>query len=344
MNDEKNYPIKNDKPAVMKDNGPYGTERNKSEDGRYTTGAGADNSEPENQDRYTTNPTAENKTYNDHFRRLRYEHKMSERKEYNPANAAFEENVSAPLFEQALGHYVKAIYGENAFLSKTTEFEDVKLQIDYFVGQKNNKYYLPIEDPEVKCVDIKFLTQSLNDKDFYDHPRLALLAFKSFRGRDHVENKLTHADVKRFDDDGILPDERRDYAFQIPYAGKQRISSFDEVLESKTVIVPSKTMQNLLGDTETKGAKFFETFANRGNTLKASEDYKTFLKENEANIKVLRDDYRKFKMSYDDPESNLTYYYEEDNRTGSTSCRIEISLDKIMETEEATIYPYKKKR
>lgn len=338
MNNEKNYPIKNDKPAVMKDNGPYGTEREKSEDGRYTTGSGSE------QDRYTTNSNAINKTFNDPFRRLRYDHKMSERKEYNPNHAIFEETVSGPLFEQALGHYVKAIYGENALLSKTTEFEDVKLQIDYFIGQKNNKYYLPIEDPEVKCVDVKFLTQSLNDKDFYDHPRIALLAFKSFSGRDHIENKLTHADVKKYDDDRILPDERRDYAFQIPYAGKQRISSYDEILESKTVVVPSKTMQNLLGNSETKGAKFFETFANRGKILRASEDYKTFLKENEANIKVLRDDYRNFKMKYDDPESNLTYYYEEDKKTGARTCRIEISLDKILETKEATIYPYKKKR
>lgn len=167
-----NYTPKNTKPAVMTDNGPYGTTRPKSDDGQYTANNAYSGTEAEKEEQL--------RSLNSTYPQLNERQKARSTIGFDTKALDFDNKICTPVFKAFAKTSIGKILGTENFQTATS-YEDQTLKIDVFAGDPDPKYAFLLCDPNVKKIDLKtekgylgIAPGSDKEKEFMTNPTISL--------------------------------------------------------------------------------------------------------------------------------------------------------------------------
>lgn len=222
------YNIKNTQPAVMKDNGPYGTQRVKSKDGKYTANPNA-------------GPEAEPEK--DPFPELGM---VKTTAGFDRESLMLDKKISTKLLINTVQEDFLDLYrndaeeGQQTIFMPSTEFEDIKLGIDFFIGNAGQDHQLLINEPEVEMFDLKTLFKGLGNHNFFEHPDITLTLTKMFERDNYSPKNIFENNSNK---------RNTHYMFQIPYSDKRHIESIEDISEAKYYYVEKEGLKNFVKQT-----------------------------------------------------------------------------------------------
>ena len=231
-----NKPVTNTKPAIQTDEGPYGSTRVKSDDGRYTANSNYKGSEE--------NKKAELQELEDTYHLIEKSENTDElfkKFQEDEQSYSFDKRISVPLFKELIFKTsIGLMIGSETFQVSTSD-EDSLLGIDVFAGSKSDNAYL-LSDPDVHKIDIKTVKRALGGNpeerdEFYKHPQLS------------IEVRRVNANNSSVIQNPLKKHANTHYAFQIPYSEKNSyIATTNDVSKCKIIYMEHKTLNELIAN------------------------------------------------------------------------------------------------
>lgn len=319
-----NKPVTNYEPAKQTDKGPYGSQRVKGDDGRYTSSNSFQGSPQEKQQEFEHLANDSGHPF------LSEKAKQRAQLGFNTTALSFDDRISTPFFESVLSQTTFAKLVNNPKITKTTTYEDQNLKIDMFLGEASPEFAFMISDPNVKKIDLKTIKGGLGDKDFYNYPLIDFTVIKIHSRKPHIINNQT---TKGFNDN---------YLFQILSSDYPRPQNKDDINAAKMYLVPKSTMKRII---DSHSSDFINSCARHLLNLPATEQVSASLSS-----EAQKHDYDYEFDDKSDPKLNRhiiqtdteTIYFEQNKNTQDWSVRVEFDAMDFDEDEDVIYDEWKR--